>query len=80
MTKKKAILLVLGVEVILYLFLLVGLPLFTNWLYSSCPECTGGRNFTTMLGPLVCWFLYALPLLIGALILLGILNRYKETK
>ena len=77
MTKKKAILLVLGGEAVIYLFLLVGLPLFTEWLYSFS-ECTGGRYFNTALGGLR-WVLYGIPLLIGVWVMLMIWQK-KEAK
>ena len=73
MTKKKALILILVGEVVIYLFLLVGLPLFKNWLYSYI-ECTGGRDLGMPM-----WIIYPIPLLIGGYMALIIWQK-KEAK
>lgn len=68
MRKKWAISLVLAGEALIYLFLLVGLPMFSEWLY-SCSTCTGGRDLGTP------WVLYVIPGLIGIWFIVAILTQ-----
>jgi len=73
MNKKWAILLVLLGEVLIYLFLLVGLPMFAEELY-SCTTCTQGRDLGTP------WFLYPIPGLVGVWFIVLIIKQKKEAK
>lgn len=71
MSRKWAISLILGAEVLIYLFLLVGIPLIEKAL---CPTCNTRELFTT---PLI---LYLLPGLIGLGIIALIWKQKKEVK
>lgn len=74
MSKKWAILLVLLGESLIYLFLLVGLPMFAEELY-SCTTCTWGRD--NLGSP---WFLYSVPGLFGVWFIWLIITQKKEAK
>lgn len=69
MTKKKAIILVLVVEVLVYLFILVGLPTLENVV--GC-EAAGVANLP--------WLLKVMPGLIGVLFLVLICKQKTEVK
>lgn len=71
MTKKKAILIVLGVEVLVYLFLLVGLPTFKDMMFG--PDYMERTIFAIPM------FVYFVPLIIG-LFMIMIIWRHKEVK
>jgi hypothetical protein len=73
MNKKRAILLIIGFEVIIYIFILLIMPLFLNsdWF---CPTCDSRYVFT-----LPMQIASFIPLLIGAMLLILTL-RGKETK
>ena len=73
MSKKRAILLVLLGEAIIYLFLLVGWPMFTRWFYAPT-TCTEGGNLP------VIWPAYFIPALIGFWYSALILRKKKEAK
>ncbi len=73
MSKKRAILLVLLGEAIIYLFLLVSWPLFLRWFYISV-LCTVGREMP------VIWPLYLVPGLVGGWYVILILRQRKEAK
>ena len=72
MSKKRAVLLVLVVEVFVYLFLLVGLPAFENAV--SCYTLSSRELFAL---PLI---LYFMPGLIGLFLIVVIFKRRKEVE
>lgn len=72
MSKKWAVLIVLGIEVIVYLFLLVGVPAFEGTIL--CPTC----NIREILAPPL--VLYFIPGLIGIFMLALIWKQKKEVK
>jgi len=73
MNKKWAILLVLVAEAVIYLFLLVGFPMFTDWVYSA-PDVNEVGHWRT---PLI---LYFIPGIIGAWFIFVIIKQKKESK
>ena len=72
MSKKMAISLVLLVEVLVYLFLFVGVPALEN--FTACPECNA------MELPSARPFLYFIPGLVGLVMILGIWKQKKEVE
>lgn len=72
MSKKLAIFLVLSGEVLVYLFLLVGMPILESAVF--CPTCTAKELFAP---PLI---LYFVPGLIGLLLIVLILKQKEEVK
>ena len=72
LTKKWAIISVVIIEALVYLFLFVGLPAINNLAF--CPTCTARELFTP---PII---LYCVPLLIGIVLLVVILKQKGEVK
>lgn len=76
MGKRKAIILVILAEVVIYLFLLVGWPMLVEYFY-SCVTCTGGRELQAIPGS---WLAYLVPGLVGALYIMLIIVKKREVK
>jgi len=73
MSKKRAVLLVLLAEAVIYLVLLVGLPAFENAVLCS----TAYGETVTFTAPLI---LYFMPGLIGLLLIMVILRHKREVR
>ena len=72
MSKRVAISLVLLIEVVVYLFLFVGVPMLEDFV--ACPGCDA------MEMPSARPFLYFIPGLVGLVMILGIWKQKKEVK
>jgi len=76
MSKRKAIILVILAEAVIYLFLLVGWPMFVEYFY-SCATCTQGQELQAIPGV---WLVYLIPGLVGALYIMLIIVKKREVK